>query len=51
MVAKINRGLGIEERLGGDRGFVVSDGLRSEQKRAVEAVLDSHDRVVNMWTG
>jgi ATP-dependent exoDNAse (exonuclease V) alpha subunit len=48
MVAQINRGLGREERLGGDREFVVSDRLRPEQKQAVEAVLESHDRVVNI---
>jgi ATP-dependent exoDNAse (exonuclease V) alpha subunit len=48
MVATINRGLGSQERLGGDRQFVVSDRLRPEQKQVVESVLNSRDQAVNI---
>ncbi|MBV9154640.1 MAG: relaxase domain-containing protein [Acidobacteriaceae bacterium] len=48
MVAAINRGIASCEPLGGNRAFVTSDRLRPEQKHAVEFVLASCDRAVNM---
>ena len=48
MVDFVNRGIGRCERLGGDDQFVASDRLRPEQKRVVEFVLDSRDRVVDI---
>jgi conjugative relaxase-like TrwC/TraI family protein len=48
MVDFVNRGIGRCERLGGDKQFVASDRLRPEQKHAVEFVLDSRDRAVNI---
>jgi primosomal protein N' len=48
MVDFVNRGIGRCERLGGDNQFVASDRLRPEQKHAVELVLDSRDRAVNI---
>ena len=48
MVDFVNRGIGRCERLGGDKQFVASDRLRPEQKHAVELVLDSRDRAVNI---
>lgn len=48
MIERVNRGIGACERLGGDKRFVVSDRLTSEQKHAVEFVLDSVDRAVNL---
>ena len=47
MVDFVNRGIGRCQRLG-DNQFVASDRLRPEQKRAVEFVLDSRDRAVNI---
>jgi len=48
MVAAVNRGIGRFERLGGENEFVASDRLRPEQKHAVEFVLSSRDRAVNI---
>ena len=48
MIELVNRGIGRFERLGGAERFVVSDRLNPEQKRAVEFVLDSRDRVVSI---
>ena len=48
MIDCVNRGIGGFERLGGDNQFVASDRLNSEQRHAVEFVLDSRDRVVNI---
>lgn len=47
-IAAINRGIGRFERLGGENEFIASDRLRPEQKHAVEFVLGSHDRAVNI---
>jgi conjugative relaxase-like TrwC/TraI family protein len=46
MIDRVNRGIGRCERLGGVEKFIASDRLRPEQKRVVEFVLDSRDRVV-----
>jgi conjugative relaxase-like TrwC/TraI family protein len=46
MVACVNRGVGSFDPLGVGGAFVASDRLRPEQKRAVEFVLNSRDRVV-----
>jgi conjugative relaxase-like TrwC/TraI family protein len=46
MIEGVNRGIGRCERLGGTEKFIASDRLRPEQKRVVEFVLDSRDRVV-----
>lgn len=48
MIAAVNRGMGGFERLGGNRQFVASDRLRPEQKQAIEFVLGSRDRAVNI---
>jgi conjugative relaxase-like TrwC/TraI family protein len=48
MISCINQGIGRFDRLGGDSEFVASDRLRPEQKRAVEFVLASRDRAVNI---
>ena len=48
MIDCINRGIGGFERLGGVNQFVASDRLRPEQKRAVQFVLDSRHRAVNI---
>ncbi len=48
MIDCVNRGIGVCERLGGDKQLFISDRLTSEQKHAVEFVLDSVDRVVNL---
>ena len=48
MIAAVNRGMGGFERLGGHRQFVATDRLRPEQKQAVEFVLASRDRAVNI---
>ena len=47
MVAAVNRGVARFEPLG-DGKFVASDRLRPEQKHAVEFVLSSRDRAVNI---
>ena len=48
MIARINRGIGQFERLGGQHEFTISSRLRPEQKSVVEVVLNSHDRAVNI---
>jgi conjugative relaxase-like TrwC/TraI family protein len=48
MIAAVNQGIDRFERLGGDQRFVSNDRLRTEQRQAIDAVLDSHDRVVNL---
>ena len=48
MVAAINHGIGRFEPLGGKNEFIASDRLRPEQKHAVEFVLSSRDRAVNI---
>jgi conjugative relaxase-like TrwC/TraI family protein len=48
MIECINRGIGACERLGGSSQFVISDRLTLEQKQAVEFVLNSRDRAVNI---
>jgi conjugative relaxase-like TrwC/TraI family protein len=48
MVDFVNRGIGRCERLGRGDQFVASDRLRPEQKHAVEFVLGSRDRAVNI---
>jgi len=46
MINRVNRGIGRCDRLGRVEKFIASDRLRPEQKRVVEFVLDSRDRVV-----
>ena len=48
MIAMVNRGLDRYDHLGKGRDFELADHLRPEQKRAVEAVLDSRDLAVNV---
>ena len=48
MIAMVNRGLDRYDHLGKGRDFELSGHLRPEQKRAVEAVLDSRDLAVNV---
>jgi conjugative relaxase-like TrwC/TraI family protein len=48
MVAAVNRGIGRFEPLSGGNAFAASDRLRPEQKHAVEFVLASRDRTVNI---
>jgi conjugative relaxase-like TrwC/TraI family protein len=48
MVAVVNDGMNKYEPLGRSGGFVVSDRLRTEQKIAVQAVLDSRDLAINL---
>jgi len=48
MIAVVNRGLDRCACLGKDRNFEISDQLRPEQRRAVEAVLDSRDLAINV---
>jgi conjugative relaxase-like TrwC/TraI family protein len=48
MIAAVNHGMDRFERLGGDLRFMSSDRLRPEQRQAIDGVLDSHDRVVNL---
>ena len=48
MIAVIDRGVGRFEPLGGPHAFVDSDRLRLEQRQAVETVLASRDRAVNL---
>jgi hypothetical protein len=43
MIAAINRGIGIFDRLGGDHAFLASDRLRPEQQHVVHQVLASRD--------
>jgi conjugative relaxase-like TrwC/TraI family protein len=48
MIAAVNHGIARFEPLGGGSVFVASDRLRPEQKHAVEFVLASRDRTVNI---
>ena len=48
MIAAVNRGVGEFEALGAGHSFVALDNLRSEQKHAVEFVLQSRDRAVSI---
>ena len=48
MIARVNRGIGNFERLGGRGDFGGSEGLRPEQRKAVEFVLSSRDMAVNL---
>jgi ATP-dependent exoDNAse (exonuclease V) alpha subunit len=48
MIDCVNRGIGSFDRLGGDTQFAASDRLRPEQRHAVEFVLKSRDRAVNI---
>jgi conjugative relaxase-like TrwC/TraI family protein len=48
MIAAINRGIGMFDRLGADRTFLVSDRLRPEQQHAVHQVLASRDWAVSL---
>jgi ATP-dependent exoDNAse (exonuclease V) alpha subunit len=48
MIAVVNRGVARYDHLGKGRDFELSGHLRPEQKRAVEAVLDSRDLTVNV---
>ena len=48
MIERINRGIGQFERLGGQHEFTVSSHLRSEQRQAIDFVLDSRDFAVNI---
>jgi ATP-dependent exoDNAse (exonuclease V) alpha subunit len=48
MIDCINRDIGSFARLGGESQFLVSDRLSPEQRHAVEFVLDSRDRAVNI---
>ena len=48
MIAVVNRGVDRYDRLGKGRDFELSDQLRPEQRRAVEAVLDSRDLAINV---
>lgn len=48
IINSVNRGIDEFDRLGGDSEFIVSDRLNPEQKNAVEFVLNSHDRAVNI---
>ena len=48
MIAVVNRGVDRYDHLGKGRDFELAGHLRPEQKRAVEAVLDSRDLAVNV---
>ena len=48
MIQCINHGIGGLERLGGSIYFLTSHRLNSEQKKALEFVLNSRDRYVNL---
>lgn len=48
MIDSINVGIGAFPRLGGTKPFAASEALRSEQKQAIQFVLNSHDRAVNI---
>jgi AAA domain len=48
MVAVVNRGLDLYDRLGSGKQFEPAPQLRDEQRRAVEMVLDSTDLAVNL---
>jgi ATP-dependent exoDNAse (exonuclease V) alpha subunit len=48
MIAVVQQGVDRYDRLGKGRDFELSGHLRPEQKRAVEAVLDSRDLAINI---
>ena len=48
MIERINRGIGQFDRLGGQHEFAPSAHLRSEQKQAIDFVLNSRDLAVNI---
>lgn len=48
MIAAVNLGVGRYESLGRVDGFIASDRLRPEQKRAIEFILTSRDLAVNI---
>jgi hypothetical protein len=48
MIERINRGIGQFKRLGGQHEFAASALLRSDQKQAIEFVLNSRDIAVNI---
>ena len=48
MIAVVNQGVDRYDPLGKGRDFELSDHLRPEQRRAVEAVLDSRDLTINI---
>ena len=48
MIERINRGIGQFDRLGGQHEFAASALLRSEQKQAIDFVLNSRDLAVNV---
>ncbi len=48
MIAVVNHGVDRYDRLGKGHDFELSDHLRPEQRRAVEAVLDSRDLAINV---
>lgn len=48
MIAVVDRGVGLFQRLGGEREFHPSERLREEQQRAVHQVLDSEDFAINL---
>ncbi len=48
MIAVVNQGVDRYDRLGKVRDFELSDHLRPEQRRAVEAVLGSRDFAINV---
>jgi len=48
IVAVVNRGVDRYDCLGKSRGFEFSENLRPEQRRVVEAVLDSRDLAINV---
>ncbi len=48
MIDIVNSGIGRFDRLGGNSSFIASDRLRPEQKRAVEFVLGTRDRAINL---
>src|SRR5204863_8989181 len=48
MIELVNRGIGSFPRVGGTKTFLASRTLRAEQRNAIQFVLDSQDRAVNI---
>jgi conjugative relaxase-like TrwC/TraI family protein len=48
MIQAVNRGVGACERLAEAHNFIPSDRLRLEQRRVIEFVLSTRDRIVNV---
>ena len=48
MIARVNRGIGACNPLGGNHAFIASPRLRQEQQRAVAFVLGSRDRFIGI---